>query len=948
MSDSGNFEPLPADLVAGARQVAASLNLEDQPDQHAAALRVFACSDYAAGIARRFPELLPELLGCGRLAQSLDTESLAAEFQAATPADEPEPTFMRRLRLFRHRELVRIIWRDMAAASKAEEVLQDLSAIADLCIRFAADRSLTEFINRHGEPLDESGNRVSFIVVAMGKLGGHELNFSSDIDLIFLYSAAGQTDGTRQISNEEFFKKVAQYFIGLMSKQTADGFAYRVDARLRPFGDSGPLACSVASLEDYLVQQGRDWERYAWVKARIVNVWAEATDFEDKIIRPFVYRRYLDFGVFASLREMKSMIEREGRAASNRDNIKLGAGGIREIEFIVQTLQLVRGGNVRVLRERSLLPALAALETAGVMEAATVAQLTSAYLYLRALENRLQAIADRQTHELPGSADDRARLCVAMQVPSWEALLAELNQHREVVVANFDQILRHQRDDAGASEAEAQEPDGELATIAEAAFEDPDTALERIRVLQASSVFKRMDDAGRQRLESLLPALLVACGRFPRPQRALEAVLRVIESIGRRSAYIALLNENTAALDRLVTLCGTSDFLARQVASHPLLLDELLDPRMFSTAPTRDDFVRDLNQRLSGAGLDDSEQRFEALRNFQQAAVFRVAVADMSGALPLMKVSDRLTEIAELVLSESIAIAIAELKPRYGTPMCVADGNRRPAGFAIAGYGKLGGLELGYGSDLDIVYMHDSAGESQQTDGKDSLDNAVYFSRLARRITHILTMPTPTGALYEVDTRLRPSGNSGLLVTSLAALDRYQEEDAWTWEHQALLRARAVAGDARVCEGFEALRVHTLTHYVDRQNLHAEVLKMRERMRGELNKGDAENFDLKQGEGGIIDIEFQVQYLVLLNAPKHPELIVYSDNIRQLEALEQAGLMTAEHAGQLIDTYRAFRERLHHLALAGDERLVPVTEYSAEREHVRATWRQTFDQENAQ
>jgi glutamate-ammonia-ligase adenylyltransferase len=948
MSDSGNFDALSADLEVGARLVADSLNLPDRSEHRTVALRVFTCSDYAAGIVRRYPDLLSELFSGQRLERSLDPAALAAEFSAAAPDDESESAFMRRLRLFRHRELVRIIWRDMAGLSTAEEMLQDLSASADLCIRFAVDRSLEEHVKRHGEPLDEAGKRANFIVVAMGKLGGHELNFSSDIDLIFLYSAAGQTAGARELSNEEFFKKVAQHFIRLVSKQTVDGFAYRVDARLRPFGDSGPLACSVASLEDYLVQQGRDWERYAWVKARIVTDWSEAADFAAKIIRPFVYRRYLDFGVFASLRDMKSMIEREGRAAPNRDNIKLGTGGIREIEFIVQTLQLVRGGNLRTLRERSLLPALAVLETSGLMESATVADLTSAYLFLRMLENRLQAIADRQTHELPASAEDRVRLCLAMQAGSWEVLLQQLNQHRAVVAATFNAILRHQRDDAKATDTHADESEAGLAAIAEAAFEDSEAVLDRVRILKASSVFKRMDDAGRQRLESLLPALLMACGRFPRPQRALEAVLRVVESIGRRSAYIALLNENAAALDRLVTLCGTSDFLASQVAAHPLLLDELLDPRMFSAAPTRDDFVRDLDQRLRGVEREDSEQRFEALRNFQQAAVFRVAVADMSGALPLMKVSDRLTEIAELVLNEAISLAIAELAPRYGSPMCIDAGKRRPAGFAIAGYGKLGGLELGYGSDLDIVYMHDSTGEAQQTDGADSLDNTVYFSRLARRITHILTMPTPTGALYEVDTRLRPSGNSGLLVTSLSALDRYQAEDAWTWEHQALLRARAVAGDADVCTGFESLRLHTLTHYVNRDSLHEEVLKMRERMRGELNKGNADNFDLKQGEGGIIDIEFQVQYLVLLNAPDYPALIVYSDNIRQLEALEQAQLMTAADAGRLRDTYRAFRERLHHLALAGDEGLVPADEYVAEREHVLAIWRQTFGLNSAQ
>jgi len=419
---------------------------------------------------------------------------------------------------------------------------------------------------------------------------------------------------------------------------------------------------------------------------------------------------------------------------------------------------------------------------------------------------------------------------------------------------------------------------------------------------------------------------------------ALDGMLRVIESIGRRSAYIALLNENRAALDRLVRLCGSSDFLARQVAAHPLLLDELLDQRIFLAAPTREDLENDIDHRLEIAGTDDTEQRFEALRNFQQAAVFRVAVADLSGTLPLMKVSDRLTDIAELVLAEAQAMSMAELLARHGVPRCVDNGTEREAGFAIVAYGKLGGLELGYGSDLDIVFVHDSQGEQQETDGDKPLDNSMFFGRLARRITHILTMPTPTGALYEVDTRLRPSGNSGLLVTSLTALDNYQQNDAWTWEHQALLRARAVAGSAVVCDAFEKLRVHVLIDYVRRETLREEVLKMRHRMRAELDKSDAQQFDLKQCKGGLIDIEFLVQYLVLLHAPACPPLLKYSDNIRQLDALRDAAILSADDAGALADAYRSYRVRMHLLSLAGDVRLAGNDEFVDERARVDTLW----------
>lgn len=917
----------------------------DPTDQSAEMLpRVLACSDYAADVLARYPDMLAALVADGRLYRPLEDAELEALFTADAPDGEGETAFVRRLRQFRHRELLRIVFRDLSGWSETITVLRELSALADACIRLAYMRARDELQQRYGIPRGPEGEESEFIIIAMGKLGGEELNFSSDVDVIFLYSEQGETDGSRSLANEEYFRRLAQQLINLLSTKTADGFVYRVDARLRPFGESGPLAVSLAALEDYLVQHGRDWERYAWVKARAVNDWAGLQAFDHEILRPFVYRRYLDYGVFASLREMKGLIEREGRAAANRDNIKLGPGGIREIEFIVQTLQLVRGGTLRKLRQRSLLPALQQLTELGLMEPETVEELRESYLLLRDLENRLQAIADRQTHELPTDATDRSRLALAMNVPDWKVLYALQQQHRTRVQGYFDQILRHDRDNNGTDS----EPDGTALTenneaarteLAELGFSEPEAVMERMAALRASPQYMRMQELGRKRLERLLPVMLRACALMPRPLRALDGFLRVLESISRRSAYVALLYENERALERLIWLCSSSDFLVRQVALHPLLLDELLDPRVFLEAPQRADFEHDVAQRLAMADPDDSEQQFEALRNFQQAAVFRVAVADLSGTLPLMKVSDRLTDIAELVLEHALRLSVAELSAKHGLPCCNVDGEPQRAGFAIAGYGKLGGLELGYGSDLDIVFLHNSEGDEQHTDGEKSLDNAVFFARVARRVTHILTMPTPTGPLYEVDTRLRPSGNSGLLVTSLTALDRYQREDAWTWEHQALLRARAVAGDAEVREGFEQLRRRALLEYVQRDALCEEVLKMRSRMRTELNRGTAEEFDLKQGEGGIIDIEFLVQYLVLRDASKDTDLLTWSDNIRQLEALGKAGILMSEDAAALAEAYRSYRTQMHLNALSGDPGLVPDDSFRAERGLVTRLWR---------
>ena len=901
--------------------------------------KVLACSEYAADILTRYPVVLEELITSGRMHRPLELGELDTLFLQDTPDKETENIYMRRLRLFRHRELVRIVWRDLAGWSDCAETLRELSALADACIRAAFVRSSQEMQGRYGVPRDSEGQESNFVVVAMGKLGGGELNFSSDIDVVFLYSEPGETDGERQQSNEEYFRRLAQHFIKLMDDKTADGFVYRVDARLRPFGDSGPLAVSVGAFEDYLQQHGRDWERYAWVKARVVNTWIGTHDFYANILRPFVYRRYLDFGVFSSLREMKSMIEQEGRAAANRENIKLGPGGIREIEFIVQTLQLVRGGTDRALRQRSLMPALEQLGREQLMPEATVKELAGAYEFLRDVENRLQMIADKQTHELPEGEENRARLVYANGFDSWDELYAALNQQRAYVQADFDEILRHERGESKGQAAGGHSGEtAELEQLAEANFENSAEILQRLNTLRSGQQYQRMDELGRQRLDRLLPAVLLACVHAGNPLLALDGTLRVVESIGRRSAYIALLNENNAALERLVRLCGSSDFLASQVSAHPLLLDELLDQRIFLNAPTRDDLVEDLRHRMEGVNPDDNEQHFEALRNFQQAAVFRVAVADLSGTLPLMKVSDRLTEIGELVLAEAQEMSMRELVTRHGEPRCVVDGKQREAGFAIAGYGKLGGLELGYGSDLDIVFMHDSEGESQETDGANSLDNAVFFGRLARRITHVLTMPTFTGSLYEIDTRLRPSGKSGLLVTSLTAMDTYQKSEAWTWEHQALLRARAVTGSQVVCEGFEALRIRALLEYVNRETLRDEVIKMRARMRQELNKGDNEQFDIKQGEGGVIDIEFLVQYLVLLHAPAHEGLLRYPDNIRQLDALRDAGILSGADTGALADAYRAYRVRMHLLSLAGESRLAPIGEFEAERLLVKNLW----------
>jgi glutamate-ammonia-ligase adenylyltransferase len=914
--------------------------------------RVLACSSYLSDVLARYPQGLADLLAAGRLYRSLQPGEIDEQFAAAVPGSLSENECEQQLRLLRHRELLRIAWRDLTGAADVEETLHDLSELADAAIKAALRWCLTAMQPIYGDARETRGDPAVFLVLGMGKLGGHELNFSSDVDLIFLYSDQGETTGRRSVSNEQYFRSLGQKLIALLSKQTADGFVYRVDVRLRPFGDSGPLAVSVPALETYLLRHGRDWERYAYVKARVINDWTGAAGFFDEVLTPFVYRRYLDYGVFASLREMKAMIEAEVKRREFAANLKLGAGGIREIEFIVQSLQLIKGGTLRELRQRRLLPALRELVRHGLLPAPVGDELAAAYHVLRRTENRLQAIADKQTHDLPENALDRARLALACNHRDWEALSREIERHRQVVARHFRQIVfRGGEDEAGDDRPDvltlawstAGSSDTLRTELESLGYGDPAKGAERLAALRASGSYRRMDEIGRQRLDELIPALIRVAAAQDSPDQALQGGLTVIEAIGRRSAYFCLLNENPTALNRLLQICGLSDFLVRQLAAHPVLLDELLDPRVFSDPPGEPELAEELAQRLAGIAEDDVEAAQLALSHFQQAAVFRVAVADLSDALPLMKVSDRLTWIAEHVIEAALNIAWNELTARYGRPRCIDEGQPRDARFAVIAYGKLGGLELGYGSDLDLVFVHDSRGERQETDGERVLDNTRFFARLTQRVIHMLTLATPVGSLYEVDTRLRPSGRSGALVSSLDAFDRYQREDAWTWEHQALLRSRAVAGDAGVREKFEDLRKRALTDYVRRDQLRSDVEQMRERMREELSKGDAERFDIKQDAGGVADIEFLVQYLVLRDAPAHPALIVWSDNIRQLDALASCELLPAETAERLADCYRDYRARLHLASLAGQPGLAPRAELAEPAAAVQAAWHAVFD-----
>lgn len=915
---------------------------------------VFAASDFVAQACARDADLLTDLIGPYRLTSPSAAGDYAARAPAASAGSDAE--MLSTLRLWRRREMVRIAWRALAGWAQVEETLTDLSEFADAAIGSAVEHARRALVARYGEPRAASGAVQPLVVLAMGKLGGRELNFSSDVDLVLLFPEHGETDGPRPIANEEFFTRLGQGLIRLLETATADGFTLRVDMRLRPFGDSGPLVTSFASLEDYLPLHGRDWERYAYVKARPVTAPERYAEVRASALGPFVYRRYLDYGVFESLREMKALIEREVERRELAGHIKLGPGGIREIEFIVQAFQLIRGGRERRLQTSSLLQALAVLGELQLLPAAAVAELRAAYLYLRRLENSLQMLADGQVHQLPADGLARERIALAMGAAGWDALLAELGRHQACVSGHFARFVF-----GGAGGGSALRIDlgrlwddgAESAVLAEslgrAGFAEPAQAAQMLLALRASALVRKLDEPGRQRLQALLPALLADIGaaRLARAEQlpVLRRIVSILEATGKRSAYFALLRESQPARSRLIEVCRHGDFLVRQIASYPLLLDELVDERLLSELPGRQALERELQAAMEQVRDEDPGHQVEALCHFQRAAIFRIAVADLTGRLPVMRVSDRLTEIAELIIARAIELAWGQITAQFGVPHCGEGTERRPVSICAVGYGKLGGLELGYASDLDLVFLHDSRGERQETDGPGAntsgarpIENPLFFVRLAQRLVHLLTMHSAAGRLYEVDVRLRPSGKGGLLVTQIDAFTEYQRSEAWTWEHQALLHARAVAGAPALCAEFERARLEVLRYAVRRDSLRDEVRSMRERMRRELSKAGNGRLDLKQDAGGIADIEFLAQYWALKWARDYPPVAMFSDTIRQLESVASADLVPQATVDVLTAAYRAYRTRMHHLSLAGEAGSIPADEFAAERAAVTAIW----------
>lgn len=906
--------------------------------------RAFHASLFLQRAFERQPQWARQMLETGGF-ESRPQTPVAQRLRACVDEAANYAAVRRLLRQFRQRELARLALRDIAGWAPLDENLHALSDLADAACQTALEWACKELARRSHDIAEAAVP----IVLGLGKLGGRELNFSSDIDLIFAYRLPPESDVELDVGHaQEYFGRLAREVAQLLSAVTEDGFVYRVDTMLRPFGRAGAPALSTTATLAYYQNHGREWERYALIKARPVAGDLEAgADLLEKL-QPFVYRHYLDFGAIGALRDVKRRIDADARSHEAAEDVKLGPGGIRELEFVVQLFQLVRGGQDARLRGNGLRETLAQLGATGVLEDVTVSALDEAYVFLRRTENALQFHDDQQTHCLPADNPARAALCAALDMPDWAHFRQRLNQARGQVREVFEQVFAVD-EESGTSAGEEQET--ALWQLEGAALEarlqtlgyrhDPQRVCSQLVGLRKSRLVRSMSDKAQSRLRECVALLVTEAAAMESAEVAICRTLDVLSAIGGRSTYLALLCESGLARGQLLQLTVASSWLTQQLAQNPSLLDTLLDARLAEDAPGRDAIFADLALMAGGVEGGDTEASMELLRRYRQETMLRIAAADLSGHLPLVQVSDRLTWLAEAVLAKALDDASVQLSARYGQPLR-ADGSSGL--FAAIAYGKFGSLELGYGSDLDLVFIFDIDDPTVETEGGTrSLMAAQYYARLGQRVVQLLSALTGAGRAYEIDLELRPSGGSGTVVASFSGWARYQRESAWTWEHQALLRARVVAGDEALATAVRGVRGEVLSRPRDPDRLLRRVREMRDKMRVGLAQRKPGRWDVKQGSGGLVDAEFLTQYLLLCNAARHPEVVHYTDNWRQLEALSGAGVISAEDAESLVAAGRVYRNWLHRQALQDTDRLADEAQFTAQRAVVTKLWRRYMD-----
>ncbi|MDA1116785.1 MAG: bifunctional [glutamate--ammonia ligase]-adenylyl-L-tyrosine phosphorylase/[glutamate--ammonia-ligase] adenylyltransferase [Proteobacteria bacterium] len=842
-----------------------------------------ALSRYAERVLAAHPELAAELHAPG----SFSRDEIAAAL--AGSARDDEPALKRRLRRLRQHVLLRVMARDLEGRADLAEVCATMSDLAELQIAAAQDWTGAQ----------------DLVVVAMGKLGGRELNVSSDVDLIFVYPEA---------EDPQPVERAGRKLIALLSEVTEDGFAFRVDMRLRPYGDSGPIASSFNALEAYFVAQGREWERYAWIKARPITGPRHAE--LASIVRPFVYRKYLDYATLAAMRRLHGDVRRDVARRELAEHVKLGPGGIREIEFIAQALQLVRAGRDPELAVRPTLEALLRLGERQMLPEDAVRELSAAYVFLRNTEHRLQYLDDQQTHALPLEAEDRRRIALMSGCDAWDPFYRQLQAHRNAVQRQFHEVFTESAAPEG-PDVWRDDRESVAQALAARGFRNAEMSADRLAAARGSQRYAMLPTDSRRRVDALVPALAAAAAQCADPDATLARGLDLIEAIARRAAYLALLAEHPEALERVTKMIAASSWAAEFVTRHPLLLDELLDDRILYAAADWGEFERALRAALAAAE-DDAERQLNALREQHQAQLFRLLAQDLAGLLSVEHLADQLSQLADIVLQVALELVWSQLRTRH----------RDAPRFAVVAYGKLGGKELGYASDLDLIFVYDDTDERA----------AENYARLAQRLNHWLTTRTSSGVLFDTDLRLRPSGDAGLLVTSLEAFAKYQQESAWVWEHQALTRARFCAGDAAVGAGFEAIRTRVLVAPRDPAALAQEVRAMRQRLH-EAHPNPSRQFDVKHDRGGMIDLEFIVQFLVLAHAHRHAALTANLGNIALLKTAGELGLVTPARAEQGRTAYREFRRVQHGLRLSGAQYArVPLESVAPHAAAVRALW----------
>ncbi len=901
------------------------------------------CSLYAARLLSTNALLLEDLLE--NHAETYTLERMQAFLNDAEIAEEF--ALKKVLRQLRQRVMLRIIYRDLNQLGDLNEVMQTISDLAEITIQIAVDFHYALLADSYGKPCNSDGKPQELIVVGMGKLGGCELNVSSDVDLIFSFEQVGETKNDANpdntISNQDFFNKLGKKVISALDDVTEDGFVFRMDMRLRPFGSEGVLVPNCDALEEYYQNNGREWERYAWIKGRVV---AGPKALITKLLKPFVFRKYLDYNALTSLRDLKMQIQRDVLQKGMQDNIKLGRGGIREIEFIAQVFQLIRGGTDASLQIKATLSVLKLLQNKGLLPQKTVTELTTAYVFLRNLEHRLMYVDDQQTQDLPKNYTARERIATAMQFFNWDSFLAQLNIHRQNVQQHFDATFNSEASSNSAKNNQSgqqletetalwqQTLDSNIAleALSDAGYSDASEALQRLKMLRASSRYQQLPESSRQRFDRLMPLVIQIAAQEENSDIALLRTSSLLENICRRASYLALLAEYPQALNLVIKLCAASPWLAQYLSAHPILLDELLDARTLYAEPDFALLKAELIEKMQHL-QGDTEAQMDAMRHFKHATILKFAAQDVADALPLEILSDYLSNLADVIVQVSLQIIWDSLKFKHiDTPH-----------FAVIGYGKLGSKELGYMSDLDIIFLYVNTAENASGDVLQASGNSSeIYARFAQRINNWFNSITNAGLLYETDLQLRPDGNSGLLVSSIAAFKEYQLTKAWVWEHQALTRARFIAGDTNICKVFEQVRVEVLSQQRDVEALKKSVIEMREKMCAS-HKPQVGLFDIKHDAGGIIDVEFLVQFLVLSHANKHPELTENIGNIALLKMLASLDIIETKEAENVAIAYREYRKIQHALKLQGvTHSRVETVLVAAHIAAVSVFWKQVF------